>query len=48
MNEDLIIAAIDEEIGRLRQVRAMLTGVDAGTSVREHAAPTQKPWDDGN
>ncbi len=43
MDEDLIIAAIDDEIGRLQQVRALLSGVNAGTAVTaEAAAPTQE------
>ena len=42
MDEGLIIAAIDEEIGRLLQARALLSGSDAATAALEKATPTQK------
>ena len=40
MDEDLIIAAIDDEIGKLQQVRALLSEVTAATDPAEEATPT--------
>ena len=41
MNNDTIIAAIDAEIGKLQEVRALLSGVNNATPVTK-AAPAKK------
>lgn len=43
MDENAIIAAIDDELGRLRQVRALLSGVQAAPAVTEKSAASTQP-----
>ncbi len=42
MDENLVITAIDDEIGRLQQVRALLAGIEEPAAVTEQATPTQE------
>ncbi|MGH9374689.1 MAG: hypothetical protein ACRD1J_00805, partial [Terriglobia bacterium] len=41
MDEDLIIAAIDDEIAKLEQARALLSGAGVATATMEEATPAQ-------
>jgi hypothetical protein len=43
MDHDLIIAAIDGEIGKLQEARALLSGAGAATAATEPAVPARMP-----
>ena len=43
MDTNIIIAAIDEEIGQLRKARALLSGITSAAPAIEAVTPARKP-----